>query len=61
MPWYLFEYKGVDLEASYHFDTGEPFELIFKAKWERKREKFDKVGKYSALWSHIIMKNREHS
>jgi hypothetical protein len=35
MWWYLTAYKGLDFEASYYFDIGEPFELGFRKKWER--------------------------
>jgi hypothetical protein len=52
MFWYLHEYKGVDLEAHYYFDQGEPFEPSFKAKWERETERDRDTGTYS-IWSHI--------
>jgi hypothetical protein len=52
MFWYLHEYKGVDLEAHYYFDQNEPFEPIFKAKWERETERDRDTGTYS-IWSHI--------
>lgn len=50
--WYLHQYQGLDLEAYYYFDTGEPFEPILKAKWERELEASQKTGAYS-FWSHI--------
>jgi len=50
--WYLSQYQGLDLEAHYYFDIGEPFEPILKAKWERELEASQKTGAYS-LWSHI--------
>jgi hypothetical protein len=50
--WYFFEYKGVDLEAHYYFDQGEPFEEIIKARWNREREKLQLPGDYNQ-WAHI--------
>jgi hypothetical protein len=53
MDWYLWEYKGgCDLEASYYFDQGEPFEPVFKAKWERETDSEKKLSIYG-MWSHI--------
>jgi hypothetical protein len=53
MHWYFFEYKaGLDLEASYIFDTGEPFEPIIKARWERELESYEFTGRYNK-WVHI--------
>jgi hypothetical protein len=48
MHWFSFEYKGLDAQASYYFDRGEPFEPVFKAKWEREaaREEIN-------IWSHV--------
>jgi hypothetical protein len=53
MQWYLLEYKGLDLAASYYFDQGEPFEPVFKAKWERETETDRATGQYNTIWSHI--------
>lgn len=50
--WYLHRYKGVDLWAHYYFDTGEPFEPILKAKWERELAASEEQGVYN-FWSHI--------
>ena len=53
MYWYLTEYQGgLDLSAHYYFDQGEPFELAFKAKWEREMEIDRQTGRYS-VWSYI--------
>lgn len=52
MHWYVFEYKGVDFEAAYYFDQGEPFEPSFKAKWIRETRRERYTGNL-ALWSHI--------
>jgi hypothetical protein len=35
--WYFNHYKGLDFEAHYYFDQGEPFEEIIRAKWNRAR------------------------
>lgn len=53
MQWYLLEYKGLCLEAHYYFDQGEPFEPLFKAKWERETELDKLTGNYTTIWSHI--------
>lgn len=54
MQWYLLEYKGgLDLEAKYYFDQGEPFEPVFREKWERETEKDRSAGQYNTIWSHI--------
>jgi hypothetical protein len=50
--WYLHNYHGSDLEAHYHFDVGEPFEPILKAKWEKELEISERTGDYS-FWTHI--------
>jgi len=50
--WYLHEYKDMDLEAIYCFDQNEPFEPIFKAKWEREIERDLWIKTYS-IWQHI--------
>lgn len=50
--WYLHQYQGLDLEAHYYFDTGEPFEPILKAKWETELEMSQRTGDYS-FWTHI--------
>jgi Protein of unknown function (DUF3800) len=50
--WYLHDYKGLDLEAHYYFDVGEPFEPILKAKWENELEASERTGDYS-FWTHI--------
>lgn len=47
--WYFENYKGLDFEAHYFFDQGEPFEDIIKAKWNRARA--DENPKYQ--WAHI--------
>lgn len=52
MFWYLHEYKGLDVEASYFFDQGEEFEPVFKAKWEHKLKKEQELG-LASIWSHI--------
>lgn len=53
MAWYISHYKSdLDYEASYYFDAGEPFEPLFKAKWEREKRKDEAIGRYG-LWSHI--------
>jgi hypothetical protein len=52
VDWYLHQYQGLDFEAYYYFDTGEPFEPILKAEWERELEASQKTGAYS-VWSHI--------
>lgn len=52
MAWYLFNYQGLDLRAAYYFDQGEPFEPVFKAKWERETQRDKETGGYS-IWSHI--------
>lgn len=46
--WYFLRYQGLDLEAHYYFDIGEPFEPIIKERWEKEMG----CGKYNA-WSHI--------
>lgn len=51
--WYLFKYQGLDLEASLYFDRSEPFEPIFKARWEEEIERDRQSGGYS-IWSHIV-------
>jgi hypothetical protein len=57
--WYFEHYKGLDYEAHYYFDQGEPFEKIIKAKWTRARS--EQNPKYQ--WGHIahvgpaVMKN----
>jgi hypothetical protein len=53
MSWYRSLYRGgLDYEASYYFDTGEPFEPAFKAKWEEALEIGASTGTHS-IWSHI--------
>jgi hypothetical protein len=53
MAWYVSRYKSdLDYEGSYYFDTGEPFEPIFKARWERERMRDERTGTHS-VWSHI--------
>lgn len=52
MQWYFFEYKGLELEAHYYFDQGEPFEEIIKAKWNRERAQLQLPGDYNE-WAHI--------
>jgi len=52
MAWYLSRYKGLELSAAYYFDCGEPFEPVFKAKWENERQRDGELGTYS-VWSHI--------
>ena len=53
MHWYLFEYKGgFDVEASYYFDQGEPFEPVFRAKWNRELVRASELNEYT-IWSHI--------
>ena len=47
--WYFTEYKGLDFEAHYYFDQGEPFEEIIKAKWDRMR--LEPNPKYQ--WAHV--------
>lgn len=53
MAWYLFKYQGLDLEASFFFDRNEPFEPIFKVKWEKETQRDKDTGGYS-IWSHIV-------
>lgn len=48
--WYFFEYKGLDLEAHYYFDQGEPFEEIIKSKWNRELAKLRQPSDYNQ-WS----------
>ena len=55
MVWYIlhFHYKShLDYEASYYFDAGEPFEPIFKAKWEEELKR-DEVTSTKSIWLHI--------
>lgn len=53
IAWYVNHYKSdLDYEASYYFDTGEPFEPIFKAKWETEQNRDERTGTYG-IWSHI--------
>ena len=52
MYWYLLQYKGLEVEAHYYFDTGEPFEPIIKAKWERELESF-RLTKIYNKWAHV--------
>ena len=52
MYWYLKEYRGVDLEAVYYFDKDEPFEPVFKAKWENELERDGDLGTNS-VWTPI--------
>lgn len=53
MAWYVSHYKSdLDYEASCYFDTGEPFEPIFEAKWENERRGDERTGSAS-IWSHI--------
>jgi len=52
IQWYLFEYKGIDLESQLFFDTGEPFEPIIHAKWEQEIEDSKRTGIFGK-WSHI--------
>jgi len=47
--WYFEHYQGLDYEAHYYFDQGEPFEDIIKAKWDR--AKLEGNPKYQ--WGHI--------
>ncbi len=53
MAWYFFKYQGLEVEASYFFDRNEPFEPIFKAKWDRETERDRTTGGHS-VWSHIV-------
>jgi len=48
--WYLHSYHGLDLEAHYYFDVGEPFEPILK--WEQELEISERTGDYS-FWTHV--------
>jgi hypothetical protein len=50
--WYLRDYGGLDLEAHYYFDTGEPFEPIIKARWGQEIERAQEIGEYND-WAHI--------
>lgn len=52
VDWYFFQYKGLDLEAHYYFDQGEPFEEMIKAKWNRERAKLHLPSDYNK-WAHI--------
>jgi len=53
MRWYVSFYKGgLDYEASYYFDQGEPFEPTFRAKWESETERERIIGTHG-IWSHI--------
>jgi hypothetical protein len=53
MGWYVNMYRAdLDYEASYYFDTGEPFEPIFKAKWEEALKR-DELTRTHSIWSHI--------
>jgi Protein of unknown function (DUF3800) len=52
MWWYLTTYKGLDFEAVYCFDQGEPFEEAFKKKWERQIDRDMRVGNHGP-WSQI--------
>jgi hypothetical protein len=52
MWWYVTAYKGMDFEAAYYFDQGEPFEEVFKKKWEREIDKDMRIGKHGP-WSQI--------
>jgi hypothetical protein len=53
MDWYFHEYHGgVDLEAHYYFDGGEPFEEIFQAHWKREIEAAERTGQHSR-WQHV--------
>jgi Protein of unknown function (DUF3800) len=47
--WYFEQYQGLDFEAHYYFDQGEPFEGIIRAKWSRARA--EENPKYQ--WAHI--------
>jgi len=47
--WYFEHYQGLDYEAHYCFDQGEPFEDIIRAKWNRARIEAD--PKYQ--WGHV--------
>jgi hypothetical protein len=47
--WYFEHYQGLDYEAHYYFDQGEPFEEIIKAKWNRAQ--LVENPKYQ--WGHI--------
>ena len=53
MNWYVSKYKGLDLEAAFYFDQGEPFEPIFRAEWEKETERDRASGRHS-MWSQII-------
>lgn len=52
MQWYIREYRGLDYQAMYYFDRDEPFEPVFKAKWERELSRDEQLGTYS-IWNHI--------
>ncbi len=47
--WYFTDYRGLDVEAHYYFDQGEPFEEIIRAKWNRMR--LEQNPKYQ--WAHV--------
>ncbi len=47
--WYFEHYQGLDFNAQYYFDRGEPFEQIIRAKWKRARA--EQNPKYQ--WAHI--------
>jgi hypothetical protein len=50
--WYLHDYHGLDFEAEYYFDVGEPFEPILKARWEKEIEVSERTETYG-FWTHI--------
>jgi hypothetical protein len=55
MAWYIlnFHYKShLGYQACYYFDRGEPFEPIFRAKWENATKR-DEVTLTKSIWSHI--------
>lgn len=53
MEWYVSHYRSdLDYEAEYIFDMGEPFEPIFRAKWEREVAR-DESTRTHSVWSHI--------
>ena len=50
--WYFLEYKGLDLEAHYYFDQGEPFEQFIKEQWEKETARLTSPSDYN-VWAHI--------
>jgi Protein of unknown function (DUF3800) len=53
MRWHMLEYKSLDIQSSFYFDRGEPFEPIFKAKWEREKNADRELGNHSP-WSCVV-------